>query len=94
MVTDRDIVLRACAEGGEPQSITARDVMTKGIVYCSDTEEVADAVRIMKQKQIRRLPVLDENKRMVGILTLGDVSHTVSHEITGEVPAAVSDHHA
>ena len=94
MVTDRDIVVRACAEGGAPESVTARDVMTKGVVFCRDLEEVEDAVRIMEQKQIRRLPVIDENKRMVGMLALGDISHAVSHEVTGEVAAAVSDHHA
>ena len=94
MVTDRDIVLRAIAEGGQCESVTARDVMTKGIVFCRDVEEVEDAVRIMEQKQIRRLPVLDENKRMVGMLALGDISHAVSRVITGEVTAAVSEHHA
>ena len=94
MVTDRDIVVRACAEGGAPEVVTARDVMTKGVVFCRDLEEVEDAVRIMEQKQIRRLPVIDENKRMVGMLALGDISHAVSHEVTGEVAAAVSDHHA
>ena len=68
--------------------------MTKGIVFCRDIEEVEDAVRIMEQNEIRRLPVLDENKRMVGMLSLGDVSHAISHEIAGEVTFAVSDHHA
>ena len=94
MVTDRDIVLRGLAEGKDSASLTARDVMTKGIVFCRDAEDVEDAVRIMEQKKIRRLPVLDENKRMVGILSLGDVSHVTSQDITGELTAAVSDHHA
>lgn len=94
MVTDRDIVVRGVSEEADCSSLTARDVMTKGVVYCRDLEEVEDAVRIMEQKEIRRLPVLDENKRMVGMLSLGDVSHSTSHEVTGEVTAAVSDHHA
>jgi CBS domain-containing protein len=94
MVTDRDIVIRAFAEEKDSSSLTARDVMTKGIVYCRDTEEVDDAVRIMEQKKIRRLPVLDENKRMVGMLSLGDISHATSHELTGEVTKAVTGHHA
>ena len=93
MVTDRDIVLRGCAEGADCNSLTARDIMTKGIVFCRDNEDVDDAVRIMEQKQIRRLPVLDKDKRMVGMLALGDVSHATSHEITGEVTAAVTAHH-
>jgi CBS domain-containing protein len=93
MVTDRDIAIRAVAEGKDAARLTARDVMTKGIVFCRDSEDLEDAVRIMEQKQIRRLPVLDGNKRMVGMLSLGDVSHAASHEITGEVAAAVSGHH-
>lgn len=94
MVTDRDIVVRGLSEEADCSSLTARDVMTKGIVFCRDLEDVEDAVRIMEQKEIRRLPVLDENKRMVGMLSLGDVSHATSHEVTGEVTSAVSDHHA
>jgi CBS domain-containing protein len=94
MVTDRDIVVRGLSKDADCSSLTARDVMTKGVVFCRDAEEVDDAVRIMEQKEIRRLPVLDENKRMVGMLSLGDVSHATSHEVAGEVTAAVSDHHA
>ena len=94
MVTDRDIAIRAVAAGKDASKLTARDVMSKGIVFCRDTEDVEDAVRIMEQKRIRRLPVLDENKRMVGMLSLGDVAHCASHEISGETLTAVSAHHA
>jgi CBS domain-containing protein len=94
MVTDRDITVRAVADGKDVTKLTARDVMSKGIVFCRDTEEIEDAVRIMEQKKIRRLPVLDEKKRMVGMLSLGDISHAASHEISGEMAAAVSAHHA
>ena len=94
MVTDRDITIRAVAAGKDADKLTARDVMSKGIVFCRDTEDVEDAVRIMEQKRIRRLPVLDENKRMVGMLSLGDVAHGASHEISGETLTAVSAHHA
>ena len=94
MVTDRDIAIRAVAAGKDATKLVARDVMSKGIVFCRDTEDVEDAVRIMEQKQIRRLPVLDENKRMVGMLSLGDVAHCASHEISGETLSAVAAHHA
>jgi CBS domain-containing protein len=93
MVTDRDIIVRAISEGKDVGKLTARDVMSKGIVFCRDTEEVEDAVRIMEQKRIRRLPVLDENKRMIGMLSIGDVAHSASHEISGETISAVSAHH-
>ena len=93
MVTDRDIIVRAVANGKDISKLTARDVMTKGMIYCQDSEDVNDAVRIMESKKIRRLPVLNENKRMVGMLSLGDVSHAASHEIAAVVMKAVSAHH-
>lgn len=93
MVTDRDIIVRAVANGKDISKLTARDVMTKGMIYCQDSQDVNDAVRIMESKKIRRLPVLDEKKRMVGMLSLGDLSHTASHEIAAEVMKAVSAHH-
>ena len=93
MVTDRDITCRAVANGKDMSKLTARDVMTKGIVYCRDGEDLDDALRIMESKKIRRLPVIDEKKRMVGMLSLGDVSHSASRELSGELMAAVSAHH-
>jgi CBS domain-containing protein len=93
MVTDRDITCRAVANGHDLGKLTARDVMTKGIFYCRDNEELDDALRIMESRKIRRLPVIDEKKRMVGMLSLGDVSHAASHELAGELCAAVSEHH-
>jgi CBS domain-containing protein len=93
MVTDRDITCRAVANGKDLSKVTARAVMTKGIIYCKETEEVEDALRIMEQKKLRRLAVLNEDKRLVGVLSLGDISHAASHELAGEVIAAVSAHH-
>jgi CBS domain-containing protein len=94
MVTDRDIAIRACVDGQDISKLTARDVMSEGIVFCRDEEDLEDAVRIMEQNKIRRLPVINEQKRMVGMLSLGDVSHSAPHEITGEVTASVSSHHS
>jgi CBS domain-containing protein len=93
MVTDRDITCRAVANGHDLSKLTARDVMTRGIFYCRDNEELDDALRIMETRKIRRLPVIDDKKRMVGMLSLGDISHAASHELSGELCAAVSDHH-
>lgn len=70
MVTDRDIVIRDVTNGKDPSKLTARDVMTKGVTYCRDNEDVDEAGRIMESKQIRRLPVIDANKRMVGMSAL------------------------
>ncbi len=93
MVTDRDIVCRALAEGRDPVKLTARDVMTEGVFYCLEDEDVEDAIHLMENKRIRRLPVINRAKRMVGILSFSDVSHTVSHELAGELAEAVSLHH-
>ncbi len=93
MITDGDIVCRAFTNGKNPKKLTARDVMTKGITYCRENEEVEDAIRIMEAKKIRRLPVIDKDKRMVGMLSIGDISHSLSHDLSGEVIRAVSAHH-
>jgi CBS domain-containing protein len=93
MITDRDIAIRCATNGKDLSKVTAGDIMTPGVVYCRDTEEVEDAARLMESKQIRRLPVLDESKRMVGMVSLGDISHALSQDVTGEVTKAVSAHH-
>lgn len=93
MVTDRDIVCRGIAEGRDMASLTAGDVMTRGIIYCFEDDAIEDAVHLMEEKQIRRVPVLNAKKRMVGILTMGDISHAAPHELSGEFAEAVSAHH-
>ena len=94
MVTDRDITVRGAVSGKDLDKLTARDVMTAGVIYCRDSETVDEAARIMESKQVRRLPVIDANKRMVGMISLGDVSHAASQKIAAEVTKAVSAHHA
>lgn len=93
MITDRDIICRALAAGKDMNTVTATDVMTKGIIYCMEDEDIEDAIHLMQDRKIRRLPVISKEKRMVGILSLGDLSHAVSRELTGDLTAAVSEHH-
>jgi CBS domain-containing protein len=94
MVTDRDITCRAVAESKDPSKTTARDVMTKGISYCRDSDDLDDALDMMQDKKLRRLPVIDAKKRMVGMLALGDVSHAAKPKAVGDVMSAVAAHHA
>ncbi|SFQ20414.1 CBS domain-containing protein [Tranquillimonas alkanivorans] len=94
MITDRDIAVRVVAEGRDPKKVTAEKAMTPGIIYCQTHQSVEDAIHLMEQRQIRRLPVLDENKRMVGMLSLGDISHAVARELAGEAIRSVSAHHS
>jgi CBS domain-containing protein len=94
MVTDRDLTVRVLAESKDASKLTAKDVMTRDFIFCMDSEEVEDAIRIMEAKKIRRLPVLDDAKQLVGMISLGDISHALSRDLAGEVTKAVSAHHA
>ena len=94
MVTDRDIAVRGLAKGTDISKLTARDVMTKGIFWCRDSDDASEAVRLMEDKHVRRLPVIDEKKRMVGMLSLGDISHAASQKTAAEALKAVAAHHA
>jgi len=93
MVTDRDIAIRAVADGRDAAQATARDVMSKNVAFCKEEEDLEDAVRIMEQKAVRRLPVLDKNDKLVGMLSLGDVSHAANQSLSGELIKSVSAHH-
>jgi len=94
MVTDRDIVCKGLAkEGFDLARATARDVMTEGIHCCRDDDDLAKAVRHMEELQIRRLPVVNKNKRMVGILSLGDISRSAPSDLLSECIKSVATHH-
>jgi len=74
MLTDRDITIRAVAEGKDPSNTKVQDVMTPDIHYCFEDQDVAEAAKQMKDRQVRRLVVLNRDKRMVGIVSLGDLA--------------------
>jgi CBS domain-containing protein len=94
MVTDRDIVCKGLAQDGfDASRATARDVMTPGIHCCSDDDDLAKAVRHMDALQVRRLPVINKSKRMVGILSLGDVGQATSGDLLTECVRSVAAHH-
>ncbi len=73
MVTDRDIAIRGIGAGLKPTA-KIREVMTPQVKYCFDDDEVDDVARNMGDVQVRRLPVVNRNKRLVGIISLGDVA--------------------
>ncbi len=74
IVTDRDIALRAIAAAKHPAQTTAKDIMTKGVLYCKETDTVDAAAANMAKNLVRRLVVLDDKKRLVGIISLGDLA--------------------
>jgi CBS domain-containing protein len=94
MVTDRDIVCKGLAKDSfDARRATARDVMTSGIHCCREDDDLAKAVRHMEELKIRRLPVINKSMRMVGILSLGDVSHAAPGDLVSECVKSVSAHH-
>jgi len=89
MITDRDIAIRAVAEGKGPDT-PVRDIMSKDIKYCYDDEDLEHVAENMGDLQVRRLPVVNRDKRLVGIVALGDVARHEDHDTTGETTAEVS----
>jgi CBS domain-containing protein len=73
-VTDRDLVIRGLAKGSDPLNTTVEEVMSRGICYCFEEDSLEDVARAMEEKQIRRIPVLNTKKRLVGIVSLGDLA--------------------
>jgi CBS domain-containing protein len=74
MITDRDIAVRAVAKGCNPDATMVGEVMSSDIRYCFDDEDTVEVGRMMGEWQVRRLPVLDRDKRLVGIVSLGDLA--------------------
>jgi CBS domain-containing protein len=88
IVTDRDIVLRDIAQGKNPQNSKVKDVMTSGLSTASPDMDIHDAARLMAEKQIRRLPVV-ENESLVGMLAIGDIA--VRSKLEDDAGMALSD---
>ena len=92
MLTDRDITVRATADGLDPNTTPVKDVMSPDVIYCFADDEVETAARKMEEHQIRRLIVLNRDKRLVGIASLGDLAvYARSDRLPGEVTEAVSE---
>jgi CBS domain-containing protein len=81
MVTDRDIVLRGVADRRDLEKAKVQDIMTSEVEYCVEDQPVEEAARLMRQKQIRRLVVLNNDHRLVGIVSLGDLAVDMHDEM-------------
>ena len=90
-ITDRDITVRAVAAGKDPTRTTVREAMSEGIHYCFEDQPAGEAAAIMSEHQIRRLPVLNRDKRLVGIVALGDLAvEPAADDQAGEALSEVS----
>jgi CBS domain-containing protein len=90
MITDRDIAVRAVAHGKAPDT-RIREVMTDDVKYCFDDDDVEDVARNMADIQVRRLPVVNRDKRLVGIVAIADIAKTEEPEVVGEAVSGISE---
>jgi CBS domain-containing protein len=94
MVTDRDIVCKGLAKDEfDQRRATARDVMTEQIHCCREDDDLAKATRHMEQLKVRRLPVINKSKRMTGMLSLGDISHSAPADLVSDCVKGIAAHH-
>jgi CBS domain-containing protein len=89
-VTDRDIAIRAVAEGKDPASTKVREIASTDLVTVDPQQDLDEALRVMARRQVRRLPVVDESARLVGVLAQADVAREASVTQTGELVEEIS----
>jgi CBS domain-containing protein len=89
VITDRDIAIRAVAQGKSPQTPVS-EVMSKEVLYCFEDEELEHVAKNMGDVKVRRLPVLNRKKRLVGIVSVGDLAQTANAQVAGRAVADIS----
>ncbi len=90
MITDRDITIRAVAEGKNPAEVKARDIMTAKTYYCYDDQDVEEVCNNLGEIQVRRLPVVNRDKRLVGIVSMGDLAQSASRPNVGQTEQQIT----
>lgn len=91
-VTDRDIITRGISKGKDAQSTPVSDVFTGDLIYCYEDQDVEEVARLMGSSQVRRLPVVNSEKRLVGVISIGDMAQHLSQETAGQILADVTAH--
>lgn len=91
MITDRDIAVRAVAHGKEPRT-RVREIMSERVLYCFEDDEADKAIENMSRMQIRRLPVVNRDKRLVGVVSIGDLAAKHSAQKTGKTLGSICSH--
>ena len=92
-ITDRDIVIRGVAKGLDPNNTAIEEVMTRAILYCYEEDDIEKVGKMMGDLRVRRLVVLNADKRITGIITLGDISSKCNDtNLAGQITTAVSQH--
>ena len=91
MVTDRDIVIRLLSEGRDMGSATVRDAMSDKLLYCFEDEDIENVAGNMGDNHVRRLPVVNSDKRLVGMISLGDIARSGAERAAGEALRQASE---
>ena len=92
ILTDRDITIRATADGRDPKKTKVADVMSTDLAYCLEEQEIEEAVSLMEARQIRRIPILSQDKRLVGIVSVADIVVRVrDRDLSGETLEEISE---
>jgi CBS domain-containing protein len=89
-LTDRDIVTRVVAEGGDPQSVTVREVASTNLVTIDPQEKLDEALQLMARNQVRRLPVIEQDGRLVGVVAQADIAREAKEKETGALVEEIS----
>jgi len=89
-VTDRDIAVRVVAEGKDPQSVRVREIASTHVVTVDPQQDLDEALRLMASHQVRRLPVVEEGGKLVGIVAQADVAREANDKQTGELVEEIS----
>jgi CBS domain-containing protein len=90
MVTDRDIVIRAVAKGKDPKGMPVREVASRDLITVHADDDLSDVLRLMASHQVRRLPVVDEDNRLVGIVAQSDIALEAKEKAVGEMVEDIS----
>lgn len=90
MVTDRDIVIRAVAKGKDPRGMPVREIATKDVIAVRPDDDLSEALKLMARYQVRRLPVVDDDNRLIGVLAQADVALQAKEKEVGELVEEIS----
>jgi CBS domain-containing protein len=90
-LTDRDITIRAIAKGRDPNHTRVQDAMSPSLIYVFDDQDIGESARVMKEHQVRRLPVLSRDKQLLGIVSLGDVAIETDSDLSGSTLRKISE---
>jgi CBS domain-containing protein/osmotically-inducible protein OsmY len=91
IVTDRDLALKVVAEGRDPNSVRVEEIMSRDVVSCRPEDDVERALHSMTERKVRRIPIVDQNGKLVGIISQADAARKLDEEETGEVVREISE---